>query len=80
MPNSRNLFLWALIASAPTLFIFLLAVVFNDFTPAIAIIVLLGLVVSGGLFYRGGQLKREEAAHDNPSRRRRRSGSPAAKH
>lgn len=80
MPNSRLSFIRGLVSFAPTLFVLLLALVFNDFTPEIAIIVLAGTAVSGAFFYRGRQLRLLETARDNPSRRRGRPSARAAGH
>jgi len=79
MPNMQNPIFWALIALAPTLFILLLALIFNDLTVGVLVIVLLGFSVSGFFFLRARQLAQEAYRRDNPSRRpeRRRSRSRA---
>lgn len=59
--------MWGLIALAPTLFILILGLVLNDVTVALMLVILVGLGVSGGFFYRAHRLNREAILRDTSS-------------
>lgn len=77
MQNTKNPVFWGLVTLAPTLFILILALIFNDLTISMLLIALVGFCVSGFFFLRAWQLQKEAILRDNPSRKpeRRRSRS-----
>lgn len=59
--------MWGLIALAPTLFVLLLGLAFNDITVPLMLVIIVGLGVSGSFFYRAHMLNREAILRDTSS-------------
>lgn len=75
MLNIKAPGLWGLIILAPTIFILILSLAFNDLSASVMVVVLIGLGISAYLLFLAWKMNKEATIRDNPSRpaERRRS-------